>query len=96
MIGSDLFSIQIKKPTQDAYVGLRFENDKFGNVLVKSIGTDSLASQTPLRVGTLLFSVNGKAVVNMKPDEVAKCIRDAYGTVVILVQNPASSRSLVV
>jgi hypothetical protein len=68
-IGSDTFSIEIKKSTKDAKVGVRFQNDAFGNVKIRNIDRGSLASKASLRVGTFVFPVNGTPVVDMQPDE---------------------------
>ena len=77
-------SVQLNKATKATKVGVSFQKADDGSVRIIKIRENSLASQTDLKVGDAVVSINGEAVDTSQ--DAAKTLRAAKGPIELVVQ----------
>mmetsp|Transcript_9525 Transcript_9525/g.17905 ORF Transcript_9525/g.17905 Transcript_9525/m.17905 type:complete len:340 (-) Transcript_9525:2627-3646(-) len=78
-----LFSVVLSKPSVDSKVGIRFGSNTSGQIMVTNIKPESIASESELQVGDIVYSVNGKSLVSSTPREAAATLLAATGDVTL-------------
>ncbi|CAB9512315.1 expressed unknown protein [Seminavis robusta] len=80
----------IKKPIPHSYAGISFRKDGKGKLYISSLHQDGLFfRKTNIMTGFHVLKVNGVRVENMHPQHVTAIIRNARGTVTIVVAEPS-------
>lgn len=85
------FTIDLVKPKQDTKVGMRFGSNSAGCVMITHIKPQTIASNSDLAVGDVVFSINGRSLVNVSPKLAARILLNSSGVVTIVASHTDAS-----
>mmetsp|Transcript_24661 Transcript_24661/g.28507 ORF Transcript_24661/g.28507 Transcript_24661/m.28507 type:complete len:223 (+) Transcript_24661:24-692(+) len=78
---STLKTISFVKPEQSKKIGIRFGSDDDGNVIVSNIRQNSIAEMAGLKIGDVVYTVNGTDIGKVPPRRVAHTLSAAVGDI---------------
>jgi Periplasmic protease len=87
----ELFSVVLSKPSVDTKVGIRFGSNTSGRIMVTNIRPESIASDSDLQIGDIVYSINGKSLVSSTPREAAATLLAATGDVTLEASHDETS-----
>lgn len=89
------YSVVIDKSAKEDKVGISFGTDDSG-VVVSKIEPNSTISETNLKEGDRVLSIDGKSTENLTAKNSAKVLRDSVGTIEIVAESPLEIKTIAV